>query len=710
MRGEVATITRREKKSTRNRNGLIQYAYNNTSQSGEDGIIERIFQVLPNNIDLKRERNDDEFNAINSSRICVDVGAWDGVHLSNTFSLLVKDAEISNIAKDRQAKWKGLLIEADKKRFEELRKLHEPLGNSCLCAEVSCIPESPRSLSSIIRSQSQPIPIDFDFLSIDVDGPDYWIMDDILKIGKYTPKLICVEFNPSMPDDLIYIQERSDTIRHGSSLSALYQLAMEHSYTLVETTLYNAFFLRTNLYEQYFQNEIPEPTIENLHENTMGTALYQLYDGTLKISGCKKMLWHRLPIDEKKIQILPPSQRSFPFAPSSTSRTSSEIRDLAIDMSPYYLNTNQRHKEYTKEECATRLFQQFQSNGFALIRGTGFSSILAQKGLHATKSLLQDANEDVRRSALAKDRARRGYSPMNTENFASLIGVKGHNDLVRKFRVGPWVSQKALVIENTSNSDNKERDSLNTNNDDDNYSGREYKSSSSPLLSPNVWPKNGFHWDKEQCQFFQESIENYYDLSCLVANKIVEAICDGIIMEAKKTSNSAVLSSLRILQSDENSIRNSTERTSILTLLSYCKGSRHKGKFNRPLVAPHTDVGLITMLFFDGGNCATLQRQCNQTDESTSDWIDVHLPSDITNDDPVFVVNIGDCLSDLCGNILPSTIHRVMPLAGKESRNCLALFVGLDPETELTLPSGDVMNYEEWRKRRIARATSILKS
>ena len=48
----------------------------------------------------------------------------------------------------------------------------------------------------------------------------------------------------------------------------------------------------------------------------MGTALYQLYDGTLKLHGCKRLLWHRLPIDEAAIQVLD-ERRRFPFAPEN---------------------------------------------------------------------------------------------------------------------------------------------------------------------------------------------------------------------------------------------------------------------------------------------------------------------------------------------------------------------------------------------------------
>ena len=56
---------------------------------------------------------------------------------------------------------------------------------------------------------------------------------------------------------------------------------------------------------------------------------------------------------------------------------------------------------------------------------------------------MHEADESVRRSCLTKDRARRGYSPMSTENFASLIGQQRPNDLVKKFLWRPI--QKAVT-------------------------------------------------------------------------------------------------------------------------------------------------------------------------------------------------------------------------------------------------------------------------
>lgn len=613
-----ATIRQRKLATKRSRQGLIRYARDVTSQNGEDGIIHRIFELLPKS----------------TKRFCVDIGAWDGKHLSNTYSLL----------HDSTAEWGGLLVEANAQRCQELRKLYsEKQLVRCLNLSVSCSSTSKAGLVRILDEYGTSIelPEDFDFLSIDIDGADYWLLHSLLNMGRYQPKVICVEFNPTMPDDLIYIPPRNDIIRHGCSLAALVELAEQHGYRLVETTLFNAFFVPNLLYTAFLREEVPDTTIETLHEITMGTSLYQLYDGTLKLSGCKKMLWHRVPLEEEKLQMLTKQQREFPFAPPDDTFDMSAV----VDMSAY-----QRDSSEEQRKCKMKLLQVLEKDGFCLIHKTPVTSSLCQEALSMTAAFLQTADESVRRSCLAPDRARRGYSPMNTENFGSLLGNSiDPNDLVRKFRVGPYASK-----------------------------------ANSALLQPNVWPDE---WDMGSD--FREIIQSFYQEICQTADIVVQAICEGLI-----TKNPELQASLEpLLQRDGKTT------TSILTLLGYRVGSRHRGKNKGPLVAAHTDVGVVTVLVFDGGDCATLQRK------DGDGWADVTLPP--LGSDPVLVVNIADCLSDLSG--LPSTVHRVVAgRIGTQPRNCLALFVGLNPDTALRIHGRD-MSYEEWRQERILRASRALK-
>jgi isopenicillin N synthase-like dioxygenase len=441
------------------------------------------------------------------------------------------------------------------------------------------------------------------------------------------------------------------------------ELAASNDYVLVETTLYNAFFVVKDQYDQYLAEEVPDTSIEALHECTMGTSIYQLYDGSLKLWGCKKLLWHRLPIEESKLQMLPESRRGFPFAPVVT-EDMPFAGSRAIDLTPYFQpELHPTASNESRRKSAADLFEQLQKDGFCLVRGTGINRAVCQRALDATNAFLHDADESVRRSCMTIDRARRGYCPMNVENFASLIGERGPNDLVRKFRMGPILQSK-----------------------DHSAATR------SALLQPNVWPSSE-SWDGSAS--FQSAIEEYYEVACAAAQRVVRAIGDGLLLVHPELESS--------IQPIMTTNGFSDQTTSILTLLGYRTGTRHKGKNKGPLVAAHTDVGVITMLLFDGAKtCATLQRS-----NGMGKWIDVELPHSVPVD-PIFVVNVADCFAELSQGLVPSTLHRVV--AWREStvpRNCCALFVGLDPRAQLTI-GNEVISYEEWRKRRIAKAQSVL--
>ena len=112
------------------------------------------------------------------------------------------------------------------------------LGNVCVEAFVSCEDDA-RRLPAILGKHSCPWSVDL--LSIDVDGVDYWLWRDFLESGR-AAKVVVIEFNPSMPDDLHYVPPRSDAQRHGASLAALCALGEAYDYSLVETTLFNAVF------------------------------------------------------------------------------------------------------------------------------------------------------------------------------------------------------------------------------------------------------------------------------------------------------------------------------------------------------------------------------------------------------------------------------------------------------------------------------------
>ena len=96
-----------------------------------------------------------------------------------------------------------------------------------------------------------------DLLSIDINGNDYHILKDILKV--ISPKVLCLEYNGSIPPHLSltipYVPDFERFSHHpsgmyyGASLSALSGLAQKHGYALVGTDScgVNAFFVARHL-------------------------------------------------------------------------------------------------------------------------------------------------------------------------------------------------------------------------------------------------------------------------------------------------------------------------------------------------------------------------------------------------------------------------------------------------------------------------------
>jgi hypothetical protein len=254
---------------------LNRYQKNYYSQSGEDGIIEKIFKV----IGIKKGW-------------CVEFGVWDGIYLSNTYHL-VKDK-----------KWNSVLIEANQKRYNQL--VNNLRGTNSICINSFIEASGKNSLDNILSKT--PIPVDFDLLSIDIDGNDYHIWKNL---SKYKPKLVIIEFNPTIPLEVEYIQKYNPRVGQGSSLASLNRLAKINGYELVAVTNTNAFFLRSKFFPLLRIVENSPSSIWANREKTI-TYFFQFFDGTIAIRGNRHLLWHGIDIEDKNVQILPKIFRHFP--------------------------------------------------------------------------------------------------------------------------------------------------------------------------------------------------------------------------------------------------------------------------------------------------------------------------------------------------------------------------------------------------------------
>lgn len=179
------------------------------SQGGEDGVLLRLFEKI---------------GVVNRS--FVEFGAWDGVHLSNTANLRLAHG------------WTGLLLEGSDRADGELVKRER------VDAE---------NIEDLFERYG--VPREFDLLSIDIDGNDYWVWK---AISNYSPRVVVVEYN------VFFLPETAKTIAydaghvwdkerfglyHGASLAAFDKLARSKGYALVHTEPYcpNAIFVRKDL-------------------------------------------------------------------------------------------------------------------------------------------------------------------------------------------------------------------------------------------------------------------------------------------------------------------------------------------------------------------------------------------------------------------------------------------------------------------------------
>ncbi len=259
---------------------LTDYKKDVKSQHGEDGIITEIFRRMGA-----------------ESKWCVEFGALNGTHHSNTWNLIMQEG------------WSGVLIEADPTYAEKLKEVYKDTPRAHCFNEFVKF-EGEHSLDSILART--PIPRDFDLLSVDIDGNDYHIWDSL---SQYNPRVVVIEFNPTIPNDISFIQPQDMSVQQGSSLKALAELGAKKGYRLAAVTGVNAFFILDELFPSLGIKESP---LDELNAGTSYyTRLFQLYDGTLVLEGNKQLLWHNLPIRQEDIQVLPAYARTYPSGVSS---------------------------------------------------------------------------------------------------------------------------------------------------------------------------------------------------------------------------------------------------------------------------------------------------------------------------------------------------------------------------------------------------------
>lgn len=238
------------------------------SQSGEDGVVGKILELLPAR-----------------DHWCVEFGAWDGLHLSNSRNLIEHHG------------YSAVLIEGSRAKYQELVRNYAARPNvHGINAFVGFTPAD--SLDVILRGT--PIPKDFDFLSIDIDGNDYHVWK---ATHEYRPKLVCIEFNPTIATEVNFVQQADPAACHGASLAALTELGKEKGYELIAVLEWNAFFVRSEFLPLFRIADNSPAALRRSSERV--THIFVGFDGRVFLRGGRQLLWHSMPLSESRVQHLP---------------------------------------------------------------------------------------------------------------------------------------------------------------------------------------------------------------------------------------------------------------------------------------------------------------------------------------------------------------------------------------------------------------------
>ena len=213
------------KKRMSNSLALENFGYKVFSQNDEDGIIQEIFRRIGT-----------------ETKEFVEFGVGNGLEC-NSHYLLHKG-------------WHGLWLEGNPVDCKQIGHKFRPVIKDGHLKVVRAFITRENIEELILKNRNSLAKGDSpDFLSIDIDGNDWYVWEAIKSIR---PRLVCIEYNGKFPPD--YSWKQAYDAKHtwdftdwqGASLKAMEQLGNEKGYVLVGTNLTgtNAFFVREDLFSK----------------------------------------------------------------------------------------------------------------------------------------------------------------------------------------------------------------------------------------------------------------------------------------------------------------------------------------------------------------------------------------------------------------------------------------------------------------------------
>jgi hypothetical protein len=204
-----------------NKKNLSSFEFKVFSQWGEDGIID----YLISNLEIK-------------SKTFIEFGVENYSEANTKFLLLNRN-------------WSGFVIDSSNENVQNIKE-KELYWKYSLTAKSEFITKE--NVNSVLRESN--FGKNLGLLSIDVDGNDYWIWD---QIKDFDPSIVVIEYNSRFGKEKSYVvpyeknfqrlKKHYSGIYYGASLKALIKLAIKKGYSFVccNSAGNNAFFVKKDL-------------------------------------------------------------------------------------------------------------------------------------------------------------------------------------------------------------------------------------------------------------------------------------------------------------------------------------------------------------------------------------------------------------------------------------------------------------------------------
>lgn len=173
---------------------FLRYARNAFSQNGEDGILEEILRRLGV-----------------EEGLAFECGAWDGMHLSNTYALTLREPGFRVVA-----------VEGDEARYADLVKTAE--RNPKIVPVNAWLAKDEDTIGDILKRLDAE---DVALMSIDIDSHDYHAWENLSP--DIRPLVVVIEINSSFPPGVEKIYPDIE----GSTFTSTLKLGRSKGYTLV---------------------------------------------------------------------------------------------------------------------------------------------------------------------------------------------------------------------------------------------------------------------------------------------------------------------------------------------------------------------------------------------------------------------------------------------------------------------------------------------